>query len=153
MLRRGLPLKIDSRRGSLWVGNHVAAGGEVGLLFVPFRHLAAETFVERFDVTKGRLVKVQFAIGYCRQGFASQIVLGGPQATGHDHDISSLARVAKDAYAIGDTVSYRRVKRDFDTRVAKSLADPPSVSVQSLSGRHLVTDRDDFCSQLLHGVQ
>jgi hypothetical protein len=93
-------------------------------------------------------VALQVDAGELRDDGPREVVVGGAEAAGDDHDVRAAARVAEHGEHALDVVADGRVAVDVDADLREPCRDPRGVRVDALAEQQLGADRDELS---LHG--
>ena len=86
----------------------------------------------------------QFAAGGGGDGVAREVVFGGSEAAGEDHEFDAVERFADGGGEEVAVVAHDQFAADFDAESVELVRDEEGVRVDALRGEEFRAYRDDF---------
>ena len=133
-----------ARRGAAVVGKNLRAFDDEGLALVDLRHLAPGPRETAFQRLGDLRMKDELAAQRLGHGFARDVVFGGAQAAGENHDFRARQRLADGGGETIAVVADHALGDYFDAQVVQLAGDIERVGIDALGRQHLGADRNDF---------
>ncbi len=131
-------------RAAVGVGQDHSAGNHLRLFEVIRRHFHAARSEAAFQVRDDFGIRMQVKserVGYC---FASEVVLGWPQATDEDHDVGARKGQSRRTRKVFPAIADDGFKNDFDPELVEPFRQVQRVCILAKRGQQFGADRDDF---------
>ena len=89
-------------------------------------------------------IQYQFAAQQLRNGFARQVIFGGPEAAARQNQRNALERVAKRLRQQFAIVAHNRLADDFDSQLVQFFGEIERVGIHAVRSQQFRTHRDDL---------
>ncbi len=126
--------------GAPFVGQHLGPGGQAALLAVSGAGGAAVALVELLQPFEGRGVEAQLAAEVVGQHLFGDIVLGGAQAAGHQHEVRLLQGAVEAGHDALPAVGNGKVLQNRDPLLTEGGGQVGGVGIDNLPDENLVAD-------------